>query len=205
MENFQRLCDFSEKFLLENKININDNELKKVVTLFALHIEFIMFNIISMMSLIALLNASDKITDKTIAVGKQYIENNCNFKYNPTEVYGGSRLGCASYMGSPEIMYNADNSTENILNIDFSGDYARPQIGGSKKSNKMFSKIINQYINEIISYHGIKASKDMKKELYKIVAFHIECFKNILKSKKQISSTNISNIIKKHKILKPLM
>lgn len=205
MENFEKLCNFSEKYLIENKVIFNLVDKKSIITQFALHIEYIMFNILSMMCLIALLNTHDKITETTLQVGKKYIEDSCDFKYQHKNMNGGNSLGCATFLGANEQMYNANNPSQDILTIDFNGDIAKPQIGGSKKTKKLFHTIINKYINEIIEYHGLKASKEIKKGLYNIILFHIDCFKNILRSKKKISPSTIKNIIQKHKILKPMI
>lgn len=208
MDNFKNICKFSEKYFEENNITINDKEKKNLVIQFSLHIEYIMFNLLSMMCLIAIINTSDKITDKTILVGKKYIEENCGFSYSGGfDQSGGSRLGSATFLGVSEPMYNAGNSTNDLLTIDFeNGVDARPQIGGkTMKYNKMLKSLVSKYVNDIIKYHGLKASKEIKKELHKLIVFHIDCLKDALQSKKNVTTDIMKKLIKKHKVLKPLM
>lgn len=209
MDRFTKLCNFSDKFFIENKIKINMKERAKVITQFSLHIEYMVFNVVSMLCLIAIVNNSEKVTDKTLKVARKYIENKCEFKY-PKKVatkvvqQKGGRLGSATFLGIDEPMYSASNPTNDILPVDFQSGLARPQIGGKSSNNKILKKLVMSYINHILSHHNVKASKAVKDEIFEITKFHVDCLVNCIKNKKMVSVSVIKDCVNKHKVLRTL-
>lgn len=208
MNRFTKLCNFSDKFFMENNIKINVKERAHVITRFSLHVEYVIFNVVSMLCLIAILNNSDRIIDKTIQVARKYIENKCEFKYPGTTtssgVQKGGRLGSATFLGATEAMYSATNPTNDILPVDFQSGFARPQIGGKSSHNKILKNIVMSYINNIMSHHNVKASKEIKNEIFEIAKFHVDCLINCIKSKKSVSVSIIKECVNKHKVLRTL-
>lgn len=206
MDRFTKLCNFSDKFFIENKIKINMKERAKVIKQFSLHIEYMVFNVVSMLCIIAILNNSDKVTDKTLHVAKKYIENKCEFKYPSQKVVQqkGGRLGSATFLGVNEPMYSSSNPTNDILPVDFQSGLARPQIGGKSSNNKTLKKLVMSYINNILSHHNVKASKLVKDEMFEITKFHVDCLINCIKSKKMVSITVLKDCVNKHKVLRAL-
>lgn len=206
MDRFTKICNFSDKFFIENKIKINMKERAKIITRFSLHVEYVIFNVVSMLCLIAILNDSDRIIDKTINVAKKYIENKCEFKYpkvTPNKQNGG-RLGSATFLGATDNRYMDTNSTNDILPVDFESGLARPQIGGKSSNNKILKKIVMSYINNILSHHNVKANKEIKECIFEIAKFHIDCLINCIKTKKMVSIAIIKECVNKHKVLRTL-
>ena len=195
-----KLYKFSDKLLKKNKISIDENQEEQIIEQLVLYIDTIMFNIISIICLITVLNDKEKITLETLEVAKKYIHNKCyNGKMN-----GGSVIGSATYLGVEEPMYKVDNPTNDILNINLINGVARPQIGGKK--NKIYERSIYAYINSILIYHDVKATKELKKDIYNIINNQIECLINQLMTisiKKKITLKKMINIAKKNKLLYP--
>lgn len=207
MDKFTKLCNFSDKFFIENKVKVSMKDRSKVISRFSLHIEYMVFNIVSMLCLIAIINNSDKITDQTLKVARKYIENNCQFKYPNTSKVNpqkGGRLGSATFLGINEPMYSTNNPTNDILPVDFTSGIARPQIGGKSSNNKILKKIILSYINNILSHHNVKASKTVKNEIFEITKFHVDCMFNCIQKYKIVSVSVIKDCINKHKVLRTL-
>lgn len=208
MNRFTKLCNFSDKFFIENNIKINIKERAHVITRFSLHVEYVIFNVVSMLCLIAILNNSDRVIDKTIQVARKYIENKCEFKYPKLKTGGllqsGGRLGSATFLGATETMYSATNPTNDILPVNFESGIARPQIGGKHSNNKILKKIVMSYVNNILSHHNVKASKEIKEEIFEIAKFHVDCLINCIKSKKTVSISIIKECVNKHKVLRTL-
>jgi len=188
----------------------------KVINQFSLYIEYTVFNIVSILCLITLVNNSEKVTDQTLKVAKKYIENTCDFKYPnhknkaakaaKAATQKGGRLGSATFLGAEEPMYNANNPTNDILPVDFQTGIARPQIGGKSSNdlNKIIKTIIISYINHILSHHNVKASKAIKDEIFDICKFHVNCMINCIKSKKVVNITVLKECVNKHKVLHAL-
>ena len=203
MDKYAKLQQYCEKLCKEHHIAMKPDDKEKIVQQIALYIDALIFNIVSIICLITVINNSSKITEKTLEVGKQYIETKCNFNYAKlNSKMSGGRLGCATFLGATEAMYNASNPTNDVLIVDYDNGIARPQIGGA--SAKM-TKILTSYMNSILSYHSISASKDIKSEICKIIDFHVNCLLSKLKSQhKSVSLSSVNKIVKDNKILHPL-
>jgi len=177
---------------------------KKIIEQVALQIEYIVYNIVTMLCLITILNDTTQLTDKTLSVGKKYIESKCQVVYSKQS--GG--MGSATFLGISEPQYNSKNSTSDILPVDFSKGEARPQIGGvssiHSKHIKMLKSIILEYIDVILKHHGVTTNNKVRSELYTIIRFHTDCLFNYLQQKKIVTEKTMNYIVKKQKMLKPL-
>lgn len=198
MDKYTKLQRYSEKLCKEHHIMLKSSEKEKIIQQIALYIDALIFNVVSIICLITVINNNSKITNKTLEVGKKYIDTKCNFNYTKlTSKMSGGRLGSATFLGANESMYSASNPTNDILPIDLNGEFARPQIGGAK-----MSKVIYSYMNSILAYHNISASKDVKNEICKIIEHHIKCLVSNLKSSgKSLSLNSINKIVKNNVIL----
>lgn len=208
IDKYIKLQKYSEKLFEDNHIDIYAKEKYKIMQQIALYIDALIFNIVSIICLITIINNSNKISSKGLELGKRYIESKCQFNYAKVSkggmMQGGSRLGSATFLGISEPMYRADNPTNDILITDFNSGILRPQIGG-KKQKMQNDKLINLYMNSILSYHEMKASSDVKNEIKKIIIFHIMCLINNLKTYKgPIKLATLNKIVKNNRILHPL-
>lgn len=208
MEKYIKLKEYSQDTLKKFKINTIEKDNEFIIKQLAFYIDSLIFNIVSIASIIVVFNNSVNITSDTLKIVKEYIENKCSFKYavlTNKMSGGGDTFMTASYFGVDEPMYNIDNKGSDILGIDFKNNIAREQIGGSGTKLSKMQKIILKYINEIIIYHGLKANKEVKKQLVNIVAFHIrQLFEHLIESNKPLSLAQLNKMIKKTKILCPL-
>lgn len=201
MDKYIKLQKYSDKLLSQHHITINTKDKYKVAKQLSLYLDGVIFNIISIFCLISIINESNKITDKTMQVGRKYIEDTCSFSYSMS---GGSRLGCASLLGQTEPMYSASNPTNDILKVNFEAGIARPQIGGNNLQSELHN-IVAKYIKEILLYHNVTASKSIKSEIASIINFHLDCFISYLKNHSgTLTLTALKKIVKEHKILHPL-
>ena len=201
MDKLIQLKKFSDNFFIENNIIINSNDRSKIVQQLAFHIEYIVFNVVSMMCLIAIINNTSQITKKTLEVGKNYIHSTCKITYPSKAMMGG--MGTASYMGINEPNYKSVNIGSDLLPINFSGENARNQIGGAKVSNnKILNSAIDIYIISILKHHNMTASKTTQKDLCVIIKYHIGCVLDQLKKYKKIHYKSLMDIFKSHKTLK---
>ena len=206
MEKYIKLKEYSQDTLKKFKINTVEKDNELIIKQLAFYIDSLIFNIVSIASIIVVINNSTIITKDTLKIVKEYIENKCSFKYavlTNKMSGGGDTFMTASYFGVDEPMYNIDNKGIDVLGVDFKNNIAREQIGGAKLSK--MQKIILKYINEIIVYHGLKANKEVKNQLVNIVAFHIrQLFEHLIANNKSLSLAHLNKMIKKTKILCPL-
>lgn len=197
-DNYIKLQRYSEKLLKDNYIIVKPNEKNKVIQQIALYIDALIFNIVSILCVITVVNNSSKITEKTLEVGRKYINDKCNFSYTKlNSKMSGGRLGSATFLGATEPMYSESNPTNDLLTIDFNSEIARPQIGGSK--DKL--KTIYYFINNVLKYHNISTNKNIKEQICKIICFHLNCLAKQLKMcNKPLYLNYVNKVVKKNKI-----
>lgn len=205
MDQHVKLQKYSIKMLNDCKIVIKPEDKFKVIEQISIYLDALVFNIVSIMCLISTINDSKEITKKTLDVSKQYIETECKFYYTQLSTSKSGKmtggLGSSAILGAQEGMYSVDNTGSDILHLDFENGEARPQIGGKLKDNGLIYKCIGF----ILKYHGIKASKDIKNEICKIIHTHMEClFKNLARDNKKLTLSKLNRVVKSNNILRPL-
>jgi hypothetical protein len=199
MDKYIKLQKYTDSFLTHHNIKMNTKDKYKIVKQVAMYLDAVIFNIISIFCLISILNDSTKITEKTLNVGKKYIETTCSFDY---KMSGGNSVGSPAFMGKLEPMYSASNPTSDFLRVDFQNGSARPQIGGSHTG---LNTIIAKYVKDILLYHNVTTNQKIKKELTSIINFHLDCFIGCLKNHQgALTVSALNKIVKEHKVLHPL-
>lgn len=198
------LYAFVENLLKVNNILISTkSNKKKIIHDIACYIDTLVFNIVSIGSIIAHLNNSNKIKKENINIIKNYIQENCNFKYHSKG--GGDYSLPSEFYGNNSDRYHENNKGQDVLIVDWNKGIARPEInlfsgGGTKKLN-----VIIEYIKKILIYYKITASKDILKELLNIFEHHLKCLLNNLKKcDKEITNKCVHQIVNNNNILKIL-
>lgn len=178
------------------KLPLSKDKTKDIHELLCKYVETLIFNIVSIASIITMINSSDTIKKHTITLVKSYINDKCNHKMT-----GGNTSLPSEYFGHDSGMYNQDNASGDILTIDFNSGILRPQIGGGS-SKYPVDKIFMSKIHEILQYYNLKASDSVHKSLLKLIYMHINCFFRQLKSTKiTLNIASINKIIKSNKNL----
>ena len=197
---------FIQKTLELNKIKIKDKSSDKVISLLCEYINTLVFNIVSIASIIALLNKSKKITKETIKIVSEYINNKCLI-HTTYSSKGGTVLPPA-YFGTDESKsYSSSNPTNDVLIVDWAAGEARPALGGQSGGSIKKSKvnIIKNYIQKVLDHYEIKASTEMMNELFKIFNYHFEILiKELKKCPDELNLKYVKNIIESNKNLEIL-
>jgi len=175
--------------------NINKDKDKIIHTL-SNYIDTLIFNIVSIASIITMLNNSKSINMNAVQLVKKYIADNCNKK-----IKGGTSLP-SEYFGYNSGVYNENNNTQDILNVDFNSNILRPQIGGGA-GKKMDNEWIIKKIKDLLKYYNLKASNKIINSLVLIICANINCLLSKLDDNKNkvLTVTTINKIIKLNKNL----
>ena len=177
------------------KLSLSKDKTKDIHELLCKYVETLIFNIVSIASIITMINSSDTIKKHTITLVKSYINEKCNHKMT-----GGTSLP-SEYFGQNSNFYSENNASGDILGIDFNSGILRPQIGGGS-SKYPVDKIFMTKIHEILNYYNLKASDSIHKSLLKLIYLHINCFFKQLKlSIITLNIASINKIIKSNKNL----
>ena len=182
--------------VLKYKLSLAKDKTKDIHELLCKYIETLIFNIISIASIITMINNSDTIKKQTITLVKSYINDKCNHKFT-----GGTTGLPSEYYGVDSGLYSSNNAGSDILNIDFASGMLRPQIGGGGHKNTYDTIFMNK-IREILNYYKLKSSDSINNSLLKLIYLHINCFfKQLKTSRTTLNIVSINKIIKSNKNL----
>jgi len=183
-----------------SKYNINIDRAKKTVIykLLSKYIDILIFNVVTILSIITMINNSKTINKNALKLLKDYINETCH----SNKISGGTTLP-SEYFGINSGIYNENNATGNILDIDFSSGILRPQIGGGglNKLNKEDVNILSKSIKNILHYYKLKISNEIINELIVLINDNIDCLFRQLKNIRLVNPSLIKKMINSNKTL----
>jgi len=179
------------------ELNIERSKKIAIYKLLSKYIDILIFNVVTILSIITMINNSNTIHNEALKLLKTYINETCN-----KGIKGGTSLP-SEYFGVNSGIYSENNASGNILDIDFSSGTLRPQIGGGGvyKLNKDEVKVISATIKNILEYYKLKASNDIISQLVNLINDNIECLFRQLKHVKSVSPSIIKKMINSNKKL----
>ena len=184
-------------------LKINPGSNANVYKSLSKNIEVLIFNVISIASIISLINNSQTIQKTAVLMVRDYIHDKCN---TPQMKKCGTSLP-SDYFGAINPAYNASNNTTDILGIDFTSGIARAQIGGGgnsrRKSYKLTKSDTDEFViavKNICKYYNLKIGSDSIKILIDIIVENMDCLFNYLHmASKPITTDIIKKMIKLNK------
>lgn len=161
------------------------------------YIEAIIFNIITIASVITFINNCKSINKETIEILRDYIYKACS----PSSMKGGGGAIVlpSEFYGINSTNYSPTNNQVDLLPINFNSTSIRPQIGGGKSDNKPITDIIKKFLK----YFNLRVSSTIMKEILDIINTYINCLMNKLKqinNGKKLTPAMIKKVIKVNKI-----
>jgi hypothetical protein len=195
------IYDYIKNLLDKNNIVIANDKTCKYLTDC---IENIIFNVVSIAAIITFINNCKTIHKQSIEIIRKYLNNMCGSTSKILKGGGGSIVLPSEFYGVNSNRYSISNGIQtDILNVDFNNGLLRPQIGGGKSksnSNKSLNVIYNA-ICEILEYYKLKASKETKNKITKLIEKYISCLIMKLKEEdKKISLSIVKKILKSNKL-----
>lgn len=183
-----------------NKYNIVIDTSKKsyIYKLLCKYIDILVFNVVTIIAIITMINNSNNIHKEALKLLKSYINQTCH----KSKISGGSLP--SEYFGIDSGRYNENNFTGNIMDINFESGILRPQLGGGGSSiSKVDTKTLADNIKAIVKYYNLKVSNEIVVELINIINDNIECLFNQLKNinASMLNPSIIKKMIKSNKHL----
>ena len=196
------------KYLLTTKNLINPKN-EAIINKFAFYINILTYNIITLVSIIAILSYNtNKINGNIIKTTKIFINKMCLNRKN--KIQGGTFFP-SSYFGNDDSkQYNASEGSD-IQKIQWEDGLARGALevniktGGCNRNNCNNNKQLLILVGKIFKEHKIKADKKIKQELVNIIKYNLYNIINILKSKsknKLLMLKSMKNILLKSRMKK---
>jgi len=195
------LCNYVKCLLEKNNIKVKD---AKTCNYLTTCIENIIFNVVSIASVITFINNCKTVKKESISIVTKYLNSMCGSSSYKT-VKGGGVLPSEFY-GIDSTRYSPMNNlhTTNSLDIDFTNGIARPQIGGGLKQKSSSSSSLNSImkgVNDILDYYKLKATKEVKMKIVKLIECYIKCLMNKLKElDKTITCSLVDKVMKSDKV-----
>ena len=203
------------------KVNIKDKD--KIIEELSNYIDKILFNIVAIAALISLKAGVKKILQEHMMYIDKYINKLCNVSINSksnkkgkVSMKGGA-FNTAAFFGVNEPNYSETNLTNDVMNVDFVNNIARPALnisvkltgggrGGMIKLNSC-KKVTKQLKNKIISvfkYFKINIDKNVPAIMSEKLELILDkIIIKIIKIKdSEINIHNFKKIISNTKILK---
>ena len=189
--NNSKLAIYVKKLVSEYQLNIGS---QAVIKCLCECIENIVFNVVSIASIIAFINNSKTITKENLKILNSYIN-----KSACKVVKGGNSITMpAEFYGINSGRYLPTNNQTDLLAIDFNSGIARAQIGGGRTTSP-FTVVIKDFLK----YYKLKAGKEIINEMVLMIETYIKCLMMRLKKcKGKITTKNVKEIIHKNKMFK---
>ena len=197
------LCNYVKCLLEKNNINVKD---AKTCNYLTTSIENIIFNVVSIASVITFINNCKTVKKESISIVTKYLNSMCDSSsYKTIKGGGGAIVLPSEFYGIDSTRYSSMNNLHatDSLQIDFTNGIARPQIGGGLKKKSPSSSLdsIMKGVNDILDYYKLKASKEIKMKIVKLIECYIKCLMNKLKElDKTITCSLVDKVMKSDKV-----
>jgi len=160
------------------------------------YLETLIFNIVSIASLITLINNSKIIEKDALKLVHSYINDKCE----KVILKGGTALP-SEYYGSISNSYNTTNNQADILNIDYANGILRPQIGGGGKSTTSNHSWIKTKINKLLQHYNLTIKEKEMNYLINIIYDNVNCLFFQIPKKQVITKAFLKKMINSNKSL----
>jgi hypothetical protein len=211
----------SKRILTDMNLKSTNEQSKEVHALLDAHVEALLYNAASILSVLVLMRERSKIECKDVAELRDYIEDQCNVHKR-----SGQRRGQTGGFPSEYFGYNfnaySENNTGNeqiVSQAQFGeGGFIRPDINitasigntqsggaapvhhpGALLSVARSVPAIKKYLSAVFKNNGISISKRALKDLLLVLDIHITCL--FVDIQNQTSNTNLVTESKVNRVL----
>jgi len=164
------------------------------------YLDTLIFNVVSIASLITLINNSKVIEKDSLSLVHSYINDKCH----KVAIKGGTSLP-SEYFGINSHIYNSTNNQLDILPVNFDTGILRPQIGGGgkgKSSNKSTNHDwLKVKINKLLQHYNLTIKEKELNYLINIIYDNVNCLFFQIPKKQVITKSYLKKFIKSNKSL----
>lgn len=165
------------------------------------YLETLIFNTVSIASLISLINNSKVIEVDALKLVHSYINTKCE----KVAIKGGTSLP-SEYFGHYTNSYNATNNQLDVLNMDVANGILRPQLGGGGRARTSTKSSSNQdwlktKINKLIHHYNLTIREKELNYLINIIYDNVNCLFFQMPKNKVLTKPYIKKFINSNKSL----
>lgn len=172
-----RILPIINKYLSKNEVVISDNvDLEELVYILAKHIDALVYNIVSVVALIANIEGHKKIQPKHLVAAQAYIAHKCVGKSLSNRIIGGSH----------EVTLKELNKIDPPMIDDHNDD----------KANHMCSDMeLRSFVHQVLDHHAMEIGKGATKGILKILNEHLECLLRDIKKNEPITLSKLQKLM----------
>lgn len=165
------------EYLSKNEVVISDNvDIEELVYLLARHVDALIYNIVSVIALVANIEDRTKIQPKHLVAAQAYIAHKCIGSSASKKIIGGSHqvtLEELNKIEPPKI----DEHT------------------GLNKYKLCSDMELKSFVHEVLKHHKMHIGKGAMKGILQILHEHLECLLNDLKKHEPITIAKLERIM----------
>lgn len=207
------------EMLKKHNLKCNPADKAKIIELLSRYVEYLIFNMISVVCSICLSIGVKKLLEEHMQYLRAYVDKRCSMQKKPRHSANmrGGAFNTAQFYGVPEPQYSAGNASGDIMNVDWQNGIARPAIpmtafnqgggasgaGGASFCAKL-NKILVRKINSMFKFFKLATKKGMSQLFVKLFDKYMnELFAKLKKiCKTELTLKKLQTVINKSQIMK---
>lgn len=174
----------------------------EVCELLCKHVDALVFNVTSLASIVVTLYQSKKLDVIHVPSIRQHIVEKCQHRHAARQ-RGGRVTMPSDFFGYNHPNYSTANEGSDILGIDLeSGSTARPSLGpqsGGGGASVAQTRFMKTTVQQILSKHNIRSSREAFKELLSIIDAQLECLAADMRKCEPLTVKKLERLLTKKK------
>jgi hypothetical protein len=177
----------AKDFLSKNEIVLSDlTKLDDIVNVLSKHIDALIYNIVSLVALVAIIQDDKKIFPRHLVSAQAYIAHKCIGENARKKITGG-------------VNKNMKNEEIDIIEL--------PMVEGFELDETALSCMdmdLRSFIHNVLKFHNISISKGSMKGILNMIHAHLGCLVKDMRANEPLTMSRFSNIMnmRKHSIFK---
>lgn len=208
----------ANELLKSHRILCITAERSKIVDHISKYIEYMIFNMITVVCILSMSQGVDKIFEEHVQYLQHYVDKRCSTQKRQRverrmQKRKGGAFNTASFYGVAEPQYSASHSTSDVMSANIPAGIARPALqttaiftGGRNNCNKL-NKYILRKIKDVFKFFNISINKYIPHKFVELFNKYMdELFANIKSSvkNKQLSYAKTLAIVNRSRIMREL-
>lgn len=172
-----RIVPIVNEYLSKHEVSISDSaDIEGLVFLLAKHIDALIYNIVSVVALIANIEDQKKIQPKHLVAAQAYIAQKCIGSSASREIIGGSRTMTLEELNKIEPPRLEDRPSD-------------------EKYQLCSDMELRAFVHQVLEHHSIEIGKGAMKGILQILHEHLGCLLADIKKNEPITEAKLEKIM----------
>jgi hypothetical protein len=200
------------ELLEKHNIKCQKNEEEKIIRSLTQYVEYLIFNMVSVCCMICTTINIRRLQHEHMQYMEKEINKRCNIVKSKKRIgMKGGVFNTAAFYGVQEPQYTEANKMNDIMNVDWQKNIARPELkvsfasqsGGTTTKCSKVNKLILKKIYSVFKFYKVSAKKNVHERFVIMFNKYVDqLFLLLQKSSKILTYTKLHSILSKTKIMK---